>query len=51
VTLYTKGLTPDEARATRARLADMLDLPVALPLEEGVDDLVDVIRERIAIIQ
>lgn len=49
VTLHTKGLTPEEAHATRARLADTLHLPVALPLEEGVGDLVDVIRERIAV--
>ena len=47
VTLFTKGMTPDEARADRARLADTLGLPVVLPLEDGADELVDVVRERI----
>ena len=51
VTLYTKGLTPDEARTERARLTDTLGIPVVLPLEDGVDELVDVIRERIAVNQ
>ncbi len=50
VTLFTKGMTPDEARAERARLADTLGLPVVLPLEDGADELVDVVRERIAAI-
>ena len=49
VTLFTKGLTPDEARTARNQLADSLNLPVVLPLEEGVDALVDVIRERLAV--
>ncbi len=51
VTLFTKGLTPDEAHAERARLADTLGLPVVLPLEDGVDELVDMVRERVAGIQ
>ncbi len=49
VTLYTKGLTPEEARDARDRLADTLNLPVVLPLEDGVGELVDVVRERIRV--
>ncbi len=51
VTLFTKGLTPDEARTERARLTDTLGIPVVLPLEDSVDELVDDIRERIAVNQ
>ena len=48
VTLFTKGLTPEEARAARDQLAESLKLPVVLPLEHGVGELVDVVRERLA---
>jgi uncharacterized NAD-dependent epimerase/dehydratase family protein len=45
LTLNSAGLTPEELRAARSRLERELSLPVALPLEEGVDRLVPVIRE------
>ena len=45
LTVNSAGLTPEELRAARTRLERELSLPVALPLEEGVDGLVPVIRE------
>jgi uncharacterized NAD-dependent epimerase/dehydratase family protein len=47
VTLHTRGMTPDEAHAERDRLADTLNLPVVLPLEDGVDAVVDVIEKHL----
>ena len=49
VTLFTKGMTPDEARTAQAHLAESLNLPVMLPLEDGVDELVEVVRGRIGV--
>src|SRR5215831_8491894 len=45
LTLNGKGWTTERLRAEKTRLAGELGLPVALPLEEGVDALVPVIRE------
>ena len=47
VTLFTKGMPPEAAHTARDHLADTLGLPVVLPLEDGVDEAVDVMRERI----
>jgi uncharacterized NAD-dependent epimerase/dehydratase family protein len=47
VTLNTEGLDLAEARRTRDRLRGELGLPVALPLEEGVRDVVEAIRGRL----
>jgi uncharacterized NAD-dependent epimerase/dehydratase family protein len=43
--LNSHGLAPEHLRRERARLERELNLPVALPLEEGVDLLLPVIRE------
>jgi uncharacterized NAD-dependent epimerase/dehydratase family protein len=45
VALNGKGLTPGLLREERARLERELSLPVALPLEEGVDSLLPAVRE------
>ena len=44
LTLNTHGLTAEEARVSRNELARRLEIPVALPLEEGVVSLVPEIR-------
>lgn len=44
LTLNGDGLSSDELRAERDRLSSELALPVLLPLEEGVDPLVEVIK-------
>lgn len=48
LTLNGQGMTPTELRQTRDRLQRDAGIPVALPLEEGVDGLVPVIREFLA---
>ena len=45
VTLHTGGLTAAQARSTREELERRLGLPVALPLQEGVNSLVPEIRK------
>ncbi len=45
VALNGKGWTADRLRREGARLAGELGLPVALPLEDGVDGLVPAIRD------
>lgn len=47
VTLNTHGLTTDEARKTQSILRGELGLPVILPLEDGVGEVVDVLKNRI----
>ncbi|MFQ5571354.1 MAG: DUF1611 domain-containing protein [Rhodothermales bacterium] len=47
VTVNTKGLTREQAFEAKARLAEEIQLPVALPLEEGLDGVVSVIRHRL----
>jgi len=44
LTLHGEGLAPEELRAARARLEGELSLPVILPLEEGMERLVPVVR-------
>ena len=48
VTLNGAGLAPEALRRTQRELADELGLPVVLPLEEGVETLLPVIREFMA---
>jgi len=47
ITLYTEGLTPEEARQWRQKYQDELGVPVALPLEEGVERILPVIENLI----
>jgi uncharacterized NAD-dependent epimerase/dehydratase family protein len=44
VALNGEGMTPEALRAERARLTAELALPVVLPLEEGVEDLVPLVE-------
>jgi uncharacterized NAD-dependent epimerase/dehydratase family protein len=44
LTLNGRGMTEDGLRASRAELERALGIPVALPLEDGVDGLVEVLR-------
>lgn len=46
VTLHEEGLSPKQARDERDRLAGELGLPVALPLHDGVGEIVDAIEAR-----
>jgi uncharacterized NAD-dependent epimerase/dehydratase family protein len=48
VALNGEGLTPEALEASRIALERDLDLPVALPLEEGVEALVPAIRGFLA---
>lgn len=41
------GLTAEQLRGERDRLSEMLDLPVVLPLEDGVEDLVPIVKQYI----
>lgn len=43
--LNEEGLAPDEAESIRVRLEQQLGLPVARPLHEGADRLMDAVRE------
>jgi len=47
VAINTKGCTDDEARAFQEEYEQRLALPVLLPLQEGVDKLLPVIRSLI----
>jgi uncharacterized NAD-dependent epimerase/dehydratase family protein len=49
VTLNTHGLTTEEARKTAAILRGSLGIPVVLPLEDGVAEIVEVIREKVLV--
>ena len=44
LTLNTEGLSAEEARRYQQQLQQELNLPVLLPIEEGLDALVEVIR-------
>ena len=48
VTLNGEGLSPEALLEHRERLSAELALPVVLPLEEGVDALLPVVREFVA---
>lgn len=47
VTLNTHGLTTEEARKMAAILRGSLGIPVVLPLEDGVAEIVEVIKEKV----
>ena len=47
VTLYTQGMSHDEAQSAQALLEADLELPVVLPLEEGVLRIADLICARV----
>ena len=47
VTLNTSGLTPEQARAHQKILRGQLGIPVVLPLEDGVGEVVEVIKSII----
>ncbi len=48
VTLNGEGLAPAEEEETRSRLAEELDLPVLLPLRDGLEELAGVVADRLA---
>ena len=48
VTLFTRGMALDHALRVRSDLSSALGLPVALPLEEGVDRVAEEIAARMA---
>jgi hypothetical protein len=48
VTLNGEHRPPDQLRADQARYRAELGIPVVLPLEDGVEELVPVIREFVA---
>jgi uncharacterized NAD-dependent epimerase/dehydratase family protein len=47
VTLNTRGLTIDQALRHKEEYEQKLGIPVALPVERGVDDILGPIRELI----
>jgi uncharacterized NAD-dependent epimerase/dehydratase family protein len=48
VTLNGERMTPGELQAERSRLQDELDIPVVMPLVEGVDALAPVLEEYVS---
>jgi uncharacterized NAD-dependent epimerase/dehydratase family protein len=47
VTLNTHGLTLDKARKIQTQLRGSLKIPVVLPLEDGVGEVVEVIQKSV----
>jgi len=47
ITLNTSKLTTDEARMFRQKIAQETGLPVILPLEDGMDELSDIVKAYI----
>lgn len=47
VTLNTHGLTPEKARAMQQKLRTQLKIPVVLPLEDGVGEVIEVIKQKV----
>ena len=47
VTLNTHGLTPEKARAIQQKLKIQLKIPVILPLEDGVGEVIETIRQKV----
>ncbi len=47
VTLNQEGMNSAEAKVERDRLRDVLNIPVLLPLTDGVDELASVVRRRV----
>ena len=48
VTLNGEHRTPEQLRADQDRFRAELGIPVVLPLEEGVEELVPLVREFVA---
>ena len=46
VTLFTRGMSTEEARAAQTALESELGIPVVLPLENGVARIADIVRAR-----
>jgi uncharacterized NAD-dependent epimerase/dehydratase family protein len=49
VTLNTTDLTPEEAREHQRKLRTELGIPVVLPLEDGVGEIVEVVKKKILV--
>ncbi|WP_245652238.1 DUF1611 domain-containing protein [Rufibacter tibetensis] len=47
VTLNTAGLTLEEARTYQQQYQQELGLPVILPLEDGVDQIIDILKKEV----
>lgn len=47
VTLNTHGLSLEKARALQEKMRKQLGIPVVLPLEDGVDEIVEAIKTRV----
>ncbi len=47
VTLNEEGMAPRDAENHRSRLADKLGIPVVLPLRDDLEDLAEIIKNRI----
>ncbi|GGK70755.1 DUF1611 domain-containing protein [Rufibacter glacialis] len=47
VTLNTAGLSLEEARTYQKQYQEELNLPVVLPLEDGVDQIIDLIKQEV----
>lgn len=47
VTLNTHGLTLEKAREIQEKMKKQLGIPVVLPLEDGVDEIIEAIKTRI----
>ena len=46
ITLNTKGLHPNEIAEHKARIASRVDIPVVCPIEDGLDDIVELIKSK-----
>jgi uncharacterized NAD-dependent epimerase/dehydratase family protein len=49
VTLNTTDLTPEEAREHQRKLRAELGIPVVLPLEDGVGEIVEVVKKKVLV--
>jgi uncharacterized NAD-dependent epimerase/dehydratase family protein len=49
VTLNTTDLTPEEAREHQKILRGQLGIPIVLPLEDGVGEIVDVVKRKVLV--
>jgi len=47
ISLYTQGLDQDESAKLSAELEELYGIPVARPLEDGVDRFVSIIQEKL----
>ena len=47
VALNTHGLTLEKARIIQEKMRKQLGIPVVLPLEDGVDEIIEAIQSKI----